>query len=111
VNSTVRVVYDWDSLTLESELVLVGAAAATFTATWYLPVRPAPTVDEARGFVGEYESARGVAFTAQERDQINGAATYALAYSARCEHAIDPEGRRYAGGFREALAAASHGAI
>jgi len=104
------VVYDWDSLMLESELILVGVAAATFTATWYLPVRLTPTVDEAREFVGEYENACGVAFTAQERHQINGAATYARAYSARREHAIDPEGKRYAGGFREALAAATtHG--
>jgi hypothetical protein len=101
------VVYDWDSLVLERELILVGIAAATFTATWYLPVRVAPTMDEARHFVSDYEAARGAAFSVEDRQQIDAAATYALAYSARCEHALDPTGERGSRDFREALVAAS----
>ena len=101
-----QVVYDWDSLVLDNECILVGAAATHFPVTWYLPVRLTPTPEEAAQFVREYEDARGASFTRAEHRQIAAAATYAIAYTARCEHAIDPQGTRYAGSFREALAVA-----
>lgn len=104
--SKVRVIYDWDSLVLENELVLVGMAAATFPATWYLDVRRTPTPAEAEQFVRDYENARGVPFTQAERKHIAATATYAMAYTARCEHALDPDVRNYGDSFREALVSA-----
>jgi hypothetical protein len=84
----VSVVYDWDSLRLESEAVIVGKAAATFTTTWYLPVTPAPTAAESEAFLAEYEEARGRPFDAAERRQLRASLLYQLAYTARCEHAL-----------------------
>ncbi len=99
----VSVVYDWDSLRLDREAVFVGIAASNFTATWRLGVPNPPTPDETRQFVSEYEEARGAPFSAEERAVVAAAAVYATAYVARCEHAVDPAGKKVAGGFREAL--------
>ncbi len=101
----VCVIYDWDSLALDRETVIVGEAARGFTMTWHLDVLITPTPDEARSFVEEYESFRGKAFTRDERATVAAAATYALAYGARCEHCIDPRTSNFpAGSHREALA-------
>ena len=104
VDDGVSVVYDWDSLRLDEEPVIVGTAAATFPATWYLPVESrAPTPDEMRLFIAEYEAARHGSFTRPEREAVVAAAVYAMAYAARCEHAVDPESKDLTGGFRSAL--------
>lgn len=100
----VTAVYDWDSLALDREPVLVGEAARGFTFTWRIPVRLAPSLDESRAFVAEYETARGAAFTAAERETAGAAAVYALAYTARCEHCL---GSRVPGNALDALA--THG--
>src|SRR5438128_7714395 len=63
VDGRVSVIYDWDSLALEKETVIVGEAARGFTMTWHLNVPLIPSQDEARAFVNEYETARGRAFT------------------------------------------------
>jgi hypothetical protein len=86
----VSAVYDWDSLKVEPEAVLVGAAAATFPATWYVEVRKYPPPEAAAAFVRDYEEARGRRFGTAERAVVAAAATYGLAYTARCEHALDP---------------------
>ena len=86
----VSAVYDWDSLAIEPEAVLVGAAAATFPVTWYVEVRKYPPPEVAAAFVRDYEKARGRRFGAAERAVVAAAATYGLAYTARCEHALDP---------------------
>ena len=76
----IRVIYDWDSLRLEKETVIVGTAAATFPATWYLEVSSrAPTPQEMRSFVQEYEAARGKSFARREREAVAAAATYVIA--------------------------------
>jgi hypothetical protein len=62
------------------------------------------TRKETRSFVREYERARSVPFTRRERARIDAAATFLIAYGARCEHALDPEARQRAG-FRRELAA------
>jgi Phosphotransferase enzyme family len=101
----IRVTYDWDSLRLDRETVIVGTAAATFPATWYLEVASrAPTPQEMRSFVQEYEAERGKPLARREREAIAATATYVIAYSARCEHALDSAGEDLGGGFREALA-------
>lgn len=100
-----RVVYDWESLALDGEAVLVGEAARGFTMTWHLDVPAAPTLAETRAFVEEYEAARGTAFSLAEHSTVAAAATYAAAYTARCEHALDPAARSYSpGSFRRLLA-------
>jgi hypothetical protein len=100
----VRVVYDWDSLRLDEEAIIVGTAAATFPATWSLEVASrAPSPEEFWSFLEEYGAARGHPLSSEERGATAAAALYVMAYVARCEHAIDPEGEDLRGGFREVL--------
>ena len=99
----VCVVYDWDSLRLDKETTLVGHTATHFPYTECFDVPRRASPEEARLFVEEYEMARGAPFSDRERASVSAAATYGLAYSARCEHAVDPEGKDLKGGFREAL--------
>ncbi len=71
--------------------IIVAEAAMTFAFNWLLPgPQIAPSPDEARAFVREYEEARGAPFTAAEWESITAAATYALAYGARLEHSLSP---------------------
>jgi hypothetical protein len=99
----VSVIYDWDSLRLDKEQNLVGHTATHFPYTEYFDVPRRASPEEARLFVEEYEIARGTPFSEQERIAVSAAAAYGLAYTARCEHAIDPEGKDLHGSFREAL--------
>ncbi|RDU38069.1 hypothetical protein DRW41_00390 [Neobacillus piezotolerans] len=96
-------VYDWDSLVVEDELNLLGIAAATFTTTWDIETKITPSREEAYEFVRDYEYHRGKLFTKKELQKISAAATFCMAYTARCEHAIDPQGERFEGSFRQAL--------
>ena len=101
-DGAVTVVYDWDSLAVDLEPVVVGEAAGGFTFTWNLPVPLAPSLEESRAFVAAYEAARGAAFTSAERETAGAAAVYGLAYIARCEHCL---GRVEPGNALDALAA------
>lgn len=96
-------VYDWDSLRPEKEVVVVGIAASNFTSTWSREVPNPPDPGETQAFVEDYEEKRGEPFSEKEREAIFAAAIYAIAYVARCEHAVDAGGRDYRGSFREAL--------
>ncbi len=91
VGERVRVIYDWDSLTLDREPVLVGHSAVGFTYTEFFPVAWFPTAEEARAFVAEDEEARSKPFSVDERRVLAAAATYGLAYAARCEHGLHPQ--------------------
>ncbi len=104
---TVRAVLDWDSLVRAPEEVVVGLAAAGWTITWG-PPDPHPTAAESRAFVAAYEGARGAPFTAAERDLLDAAHGYVVAYGARCEHSDERTGRVPApapDGWRRLLAA------
>ena len=91
--STVSAVYDWDSLAVGPEAAIVGMAAATFTTTWDIPVvRLLPTPDDMAAFVADYEAAAGRELTGAERRIAGAAATYVLAYTARCEHCAGASG-------------------
>lgn len=80
-------VYDWDSLIVEREPILVGHAAHAFTADWSVEgLRCVPALEECRAFVAEYEDGRGQAFTAPERAAVDAGLVAAAAYGARCEH-------------------------
>jgi hypothetical protein len=61
--------------------------------------------------VHDYELARGRPVDAAERRVIAAAATYALTYTARCEHAIDPAGESEAGTARAMLKLHAAGAL
>lgn len=103
----VVVAYDWDSLCHEHETVLIGSVAHAFTADWTLDdPRQAPSIDEARAFVADYEAARGRAFTRAEHKVVSAAFTYGVAYTARCGHALDPLATQVEDGTFRALARA-----
>jgi Phosphotransferase enzyme family len=99
----VSVVYDGDSLRLEKEIMVVGHGASHFSATWHLDVPNPPSLEETWLFVEDYEAARGRPFSEQECKAIAAAAIYGIAYTARCEHAVDQEAKYLPGSFREAL--------
>jgi hypothetical protein len=83
----VTAVYDWDSLRLGREAVIVGNAAMTFTTNFDMPgLKLTPTPDEVRAFVDEYSTARKAPLSRSEREQVAACATFIAAYTARCEH-------------------------
>jgi hypothetical protein len=97
--------YDWDSLCHERETILLGSVAHAFTADWSIDdPRQAPSLDEARAFVADYEEARGQPFTPLERRIVSAAFTYGVAYTARCGHALDPASQQVTEGTFCALA-------
>jgi hypothetical protein len=83
-------VYDWDSLSLVTETEAVGKAASTWSALGE-GIESAPSPEEVAAYVAAYEAARGRTFDDRERTAIGAEALYTLAYTARCEHAIDPD--------------------
>jgi len=81
------VAFDWDSLCSVAEPWILGTTAHMFCADWSRDdVAQAPTLAEARAFVGDYEAARGQAFTREERRACGAAFAYSIAYTARCGH-------------------------
>lgn len=89
--------YDWQSLAVGREPVLLGTVAHAFTADWgIVQARRLPTLDEAQAFVADYEAARSARFSEPERKTIDAAWVYATAYGARCEHSDVQRGRPWA---------------
>jgi hypothetical protein len=76
--------YDMDTLAWIDEARCLGSIAVHFTYTGE-PGSRWPSREQALAFVDDYEAARGTAFTARERERIEAAMTYAMAYTARCE--------------------------
>lgn len=87
-------IYDWDSLALSPESRVVGEAAAGWCKTGE-GNDSSPTNDEIGDYIAHYESVRGTPLTPVQRRAANAAAVYGMAYTARCEHAVDPDSRRY----------------
>lgn len=90
-------VYDWDSLSVVREPVLLGSVAHGFTANWALDDwRQFPSLSEALAFVADYEQGRGERFSVDERAVARASLAYTMAYTARCEHsdALTDMGRR-----------------
>ncbi len=80
-------IYDWDSVAAAPEAVVVGNAAAQFTADWTSgEFDPLPSVTEMWSFVSDYERARGARFDDDEREMLDAANLFACAYGARCQH-------------------------
>jgi hypothetical protein len=85
--SQIVAIYDWDSVALASEAMVVGNTAAQFTADWSSDdPDPLPSVDEMRAFVTDYEQARGKPFDGAERQALDAANLFMCAYGARCQH-------------------------
>jgi hypothetical protein len=79
------VAFDWDILCSEREPALIGVVANGFCADWSQgDNRQVPRLDEARGFVRDYERARGKMFSPEERRLCGACLAYASAYTARC---------------------------
>lgn len=83
--------YDWDSLAVAPEPVLVGLAAGCFTEGSTAGVNM-PTTAEVTGFLRDYEQVRSHPFSEAEQRTAAAAVTWVLAYNARCELSFLPPG-------------------
>lgn len=90
VDDAIVAIYDWDSLGYLPETTLVGGSAHGFTTDWTRPGARVPTADDVRAYVEEYEEGRGRPFSKHERRAVFASCVYGLAYSARCQHALEP---------------------
>jgi hypothetical protein len=105
VGTTPVVAFDWDSLVLCHEPALIGQTAHAFCADWTREAFAcAPSLDEARQFVADYETARGATFGHEERRQCGAAFAYSCAYTARCGHALGADERGAPGTFMHLVA-------
>jgi len=96
--------FDWDSLCSAPEPAIVGATAHMFCADWSVEGHAqAPTLDEARAFVDEYQVAAGRAFTTEDRKLCSASFTYAVAYTSRCGQASGNDSREEPGTFQHLL--------
>ena len=78
------VVHDWDSVTADSEAVLVGFAAALYST---VNADELATVEESERFLDAYCEARGREFSAGELERAWAAGVWTRAYDARFQHA------------------------
>ncbi len=79
--------FDWDSLAAFPDSRGAGIAAATWRLTGEDDDPPAPGLDEVESYLECYADAAGGRNASWRRSAI-ASALYALAYTARCEHAI-----------------------
>jgi hypothetical protein len=79
------VVHDWDSLTADSEGVLVGFAAALYST---IDVEQLATVEETRQFLAAYCQAHGRELSADDLERSWAAGVWTRAYDARYQHAV-----------------------
>jgi hypothetical protein len=80
-------IYDWDSVCVAPEAVVVGNTAAQFTVDWSRgEPDPLPSLGEMRSFVDDYEQARGRRFSSSEWEQLDAANLALCTYGARCQH-------------------------
>jgi hypothetical protein len=86
-NDELVAVYDWDSLVLIAESEAVGLAAATWSKTGE-PGDGTPSAEDIERYVAAYDEVS--ALTPAQQRSARAAAVWAMAYTARCEHAIDP---------------------
>ncbi len=99
------VAFDWNSLAEEREPALVGITAHMFCSDWSRgDVAPAPTLEEARAFIADYQAASGRAFTSAERALCGAAFAYSVAYTSRCGHASGVDTRGQPGTFQHLVA-------
>lgn len=83
-------VYDWESLERMSESTALGVAAATWRYVGEGDDPIAPDRKEIERYIDAYDTARRGSLSPTQRVAACGMAVYALAYTARCEHALRP---------------------
>jgi phosphotransferase family enzyme len=79
------VVHDWDSVTADSEAVLVGFAAALYST---VRADELATVEDTERFLVAYSRARGREFSADELQRSWAAGVWTRAYDAKYQHAV-----------------------
>jgi hypothetical protein len=77
------VVHDWDSMTADSEAVLVGFAAALYST---VSADELATVEDTERFLVAYCRARGREFSADELERSWAAGVWTRAYDAKYQH-------------------------
>jgi hypothetical protein len=82
-------VYDWDSLSLASEAVVAGQSAATWRSTGSAGDVLAPGSVEIERYLAAFGAARGTPLSASDLSAARSAAVWVMAYTARCEHALE----------------------
>jgi hypothetical protein len=93
VDGRIVAVYDWDSLALTTETTALGQAAITWKVTSEPGGSEFPDLTEVIAFLNDYEEAAGREFTPGQRRAAGAAATWVLAYIARCEHSLCMSGK------------------
>lgn len=83
VDQRPHVVHDWDSVASRPEAVIVGAAAAVFTATGAHLTEA--TIEETQAFLTAYEQARGQPWSSEERQVCWAAGLWVRAFNAKKE--------------------------
>jgi hypothetical protein len=78
------VVHDWDSITADSEAVLVGFAAAQYST---VSTDEPATVEDTERFLAAYGQARGRELSADELERAWAAGVWTRAYDANYQHA------------------------
>jgi hypothetical protein len=84
VGAQLTAAYDWDSLTAHHESVMAGVAAGAHT-DGSTNGAAAPTPQEVASFLADYDDQRDKPFTGPERASAAAAATWVMAYNARCQ--------------------------
>jgi hypothetical protein len=79
------VVHDWDSVTADSEAVLVGFAAALYST---VSADKLATVEDTERFLLAYCHARGREFSVNELQRAWAAGVWTRAYDAKYQHAV-----------------------
>lgn len=82
--------FDWD-LFADTESVIAGVSAGSYTAS-ATSGAGLPTPDEVAAFLIDYDSVRPRHFSADEQRTAAAAASWTIAYNARCELAMLPSG-------------------
>ena len=71
----------------------IGQAAVTWSVTADPGGTEFPTLTDFVGFVADYEEAAGYRLDDEQWRAAGAAGAYTLAYTARCEHALEVTGR------------------
>ena len=78
-------VHDWDSMTADSEDVLVGFAAGLYST---VSADELATVEDTERFLVAYRHARGRGFSADELERSWAAGVWTRAYDAKYQHTV-----------------------
>jgi hypothetical protein len=82
---TLLVVHDWDSMTADSEAVLVGFAAALYST---VSADELATVEDTERFLIAYGQARGRELTCGENERAWAAGVWTRGFDAKYQHAV-----------------------